>query len=404
LIRLLFITDNFPPEFNAPASRTFEHINEWNKDNDVEIIVITCFPNFPFGKIYKGYKNKLYKIENINGIKLIRVWSYIAKNEGKFHRIIDFLSFSLMASIVGTLLKTDLIIATSPQFFTTWSAFFISKIKRVPWIFELRDLWPETIHAVNAIKNKKILKILEKVELALYRDCSKVIALTDSFKNNLISRGINKSKIEVIKNGVNLNLFRENANEIKSNLFHNLKDRFLIAYIGTHGMTHGLDFIIKSIPRLKIKNIHFIFIGDGAMKVMLKKLAKELFIENITFLDSIKKEEIPSYYSSIDVALVVLKKNKTFEKVIPSKIFEACALSRPILLGVDGEAKELIKQYNAGVSFVPENLNEFRKSILKLMDKKYYKRCQLGCKNLANDFNREDLANKMLKILKNTVN
>ena len=142
-MRILFITDNYPPESNAPALRTFEHVNEWVKNKDVYVTILTCCPNFPQGTIYPGYKNKLIDIEFRGKIKIIRVWSYIFRNKGKFRRIFDHLSFSISSSVVGLFLGCDVIIATSPQFFTTFSAFFISKIKNVPWIFEVRDLWPK---------------------------------------------------------------------------------------------------------------------------------------------------------------------------------------------------------------------------------------------------------------------
>lgn len=400
MIRILFITDNFPPEFNAPASRTFDHISEWKKDKDIDITVITCFPNFPFGKIYKGYKNNLISIKNQEGIRLIRTWSYMSKNTGTFKRIIDYMSFACFAAFIGIFQKCDLIIATSPQFFTTWTAFFLSKLKRKPWIFELRDLWPETINTVNAIKNKTILRILENIELFLYRDCTKIIALTDSFKKNLINRGISSRKIEVVKNGVNLNLFNVDSLNIKSDLFKIHKDKFLIAYIGTHGMTHGLDFIVNSIPKLKIKNLHFIFVGDGAMKLKIVKIAEKLSIKNITFLDSVNKELVPSYYFSVDAILVCLKKSKTFKSVIPSKIYEACALRRPVLLGVDGEANKLVKNYSAGITFTPENFSSFEDSIVNIIDKKIYEKCQIGCSLLAKDFNRKHMAAKMLKVIR----
>ena len=150
-MKLLFITDNYPPEVNAPASRTFEHINIWKKKKDVEITVITCFPNFPQGKIFNGYKNKLFSIENVAGVKIIRLWTYIAPNNGIFRRLVDFISFAISSSIAGLFLKFDIVIATSPQFFTTFAAFFLSKVKNKPWIFELRDLWPESIRSLNVI-------------------------------------------------------------------------------------------------------------------------------------------------------------------------------------------------------------------------------------------------------------
>lgn len=399
-MRILFITDNFPPEVNAPATRTYEHVKEWIKDKDVKVTVLTCFPNFPQGKVYEGYKNKLYQKEIIDGIEVIRVWSYITSNKGFVKRIIDYISFAFMAFIVGLFQKYDIIIATSPQFFTTWAAWGLSKIKRKPWVFELRDLWPESIKSVGAMKNKKIIKFLEKIELGLYRDSAKVIAVTDAFKKNLINRGIDEDKIEVIPNGSNIELFypRKKDNELLNIL--NLKNKFIIGYIGTHGMAHGLDFIIKSISKIKDDSIHFLFIGDGAMKNEIVSLAKKLNLKNVTFLKPIKKEEVPKYLSICDVSLVPLKKSDTFKTVIPSKIFEAAAMQKPILLGVEGQACEIIEKYNAGICFEPENEKDFLEKLSYLRNEQNYKELQKGCINLAKDFDRKKLAQKMLNILK----
>ena len=310
-MKILFITDNFPPEVNAPATRSYEHIKEWIKDKDIEVSVLTCFPNFPHGKVYDGYQNKLYQKEQIDGIEVIRVWSYITKNKGFVKRTLDYVSFGVSSFVAGLFCKYDIIIATSPQFFTTWSAYGLSKIKRKPWIFELRDLWPESIKTVGAMNDGKMIRFLEKIELGLYKDATKVISVTNSFKSNLISRGINADKIEVITNGSNLELFypREKDQELIKSL--NLADKFIVGYIGTHGMAHSLDFIVRSIS--KIDDIHFLLVGDGAMKEEIVKIAKELNLSNITFLDPIKKEEVPRYLSICDVSLAPLKKSDTFK-------------------------------------------------------------------------------------------
>ncbi len=206
-MKILFITDNFYPEVNAPATRTLEHAKEWIAKGE-EVTVLTTVPNFPHGKVYKGYKNRFYQVEYIEGIKVVRVWSYITANKGFAKRILDYLSFAFSAFIAGLFIKSDLIIATSPQFFTTWAAYGISKIKRKPWVFELRDLWPESIKTVGAMKDGLAIRILEKIELGLYKDATKVIAVTDSFKENLVQRGIDPQKISVVTNGANLNLFK----------------------------------------------------------------------------------------------------------------------------------------------------------------------------------------------------
>ena len=398
-MKILFITDNFPPEVNAPATRTYEHCQEWIK-NGIDITVITCIPNFPLGKIYEGYTNKIYQTENINGIEVIRVWSYMARNRGFFRRVIDYFSFSFMAFWVGLFQNPDIIIATSPQFFTTWTAWCLNKVKGKPWIFELRDIWPESIKSVGVIKHKKIITFLERIELALYRDADKVIVVTDSFKKNLISRGIDSNTISVITNGSNIELF--NIKEKNQSLINklNLENKFIIGYIGTHGMAHSLNFVIKSIAKINDSSIHFLFIGNGAMKDIIVKLSQELNLKNVTFLNSIRKELVPKYLSIVDISLAPLKKSDTFKSVIPSKIFEASAMQKPTLLGVEGEAQQIINRYNAGICYKPEDEEDFIKKIYLLKnDTKLYSSLQKGCIELASKYDRKKLAKKMLEIL-----
>jgi glycosyltransferase involved in cell wall biosynthesis len=402
-MKILFITDNFAPEVNAPATRTYEHVKEWIKDKDIEVTIITCAPNFPHGKVYEGYKNKLYQKEYIDGIEVIRVWSYITSNSGFVKRVLDYISFGIMAFIVGLFKKHDLIIATSPQFFTTWAAWGLSKIKRKPWIFELRDLWPESIKTVGAMKQGKVIDILEKIELGLYKSCNKVVAVTDAFKTNLINRGIDANKIEVVTNGSNVELFsaREKNQELLKSL--GLENKFIIGYIGTHGMAHSLDFIVTSISKSEDKDIHFLFIGDGAMKEKVLEIANDLKVKNATFLNPIKKEEVPEYLNICDVSLAPLKKEDNFKTVIPSKIFEASAMLKPTLLGVEGQAQKIIETHNAGLCFEPENEKDFLEKIYILKnDKEKYKELQKGCEELAIEYDRKKLAEKMLKIIKST--
>lgn len=399
-MRIFFITDNFPPEVNAPATRTFEHIKEWQKDKNVKVTVITCVPNFPHGNVYDGYKNKLYQKEYIDGIEVIRVWSYITSNSGLIKRVLDYISFAIVAFLVGLFKKYDVIVATSPQFFTTWAAWGLSKIKRKPWIFELRDLWPESIKTVGAMKQGKVIEILEKIELGLYKNCNKVVAVTDAFKNNLMSRGIDGNKIEVVTNGSNMELFSLKEKNMELLISLGLENKFIIGYIGTHGLAHSLDFIVKSIAKINDESIHFLFIGDGAMKKTVVEIASDLKLQNITFLESIKKEDVPKYLSICDVSLAPLKQEENFKTVIPSKIFEASAMQKPTLLGVEGQAQEIIEKYGAGVCFEPENEKDFLDKLNELRKESIYKSCQNGCEKLAQDYDRKILADKMLKIIK----
>ena len=399
-MRIFFLTDNFPPEVNAPATRTFEHCQEWIKKGH-QITVITCVPNFPHGKVYAGYKNKLYQSEVVNGIKVIRVWSYMSSNSGFTKRVLDYFSFACMSFIVGIFQKHDVIIATSPQFFTTWSGWALSKVRRKPWIFELRDLWPESIKTVGAIKQGRVIDFLERIELGLYKSCDKVVAVTDAFKNNLITRGIKKDKIEVVTNGSNMELFypREADTHLLNSL--DLMGKFVVGYIGTHGMAHSLDFIIRSIAKVSDPSIHFLFIGDGAMKSTIVKLSKELQLQNVSFVDPVSKEEVPRYLSIIDISLAPLKKDDNFKTVIPSKIFESSAMQKPTLLGVQGQAQEILEKYGAGICFEPENEADFIEKLSILKNASFYQKCQDGCEDLAADYDRKKLAAKMLDVIEN---
>ena len=290
------------------------------------VTVITCFPNFPKGKIFEGYKNKLYDFEKVEGISIIRVWSYISENKGFFRRIVDYSSYAFTSFIAGLFVKTDIIVATSPQFFTAISGRILSFFKNKPWVMEVRDLWPDSIVAVGSInKHSLIYKFLKYLEHQLYQSAFKIVVVSDSFKDYLIkNHNIDKSKIGVFKNGFFKKKQRPNiqekANELKVQL--RLNNKLIISYIGTHGMAHGLKFILDSIQKIDNPNIHFLFIGDGAEKSDLVNYSKTLNRKNFTFLDSVLKENVEYYIQLSDFALVNLKKAEEFKKVIPSKIFE----------------------------------------------------------------------------------
>lgn len=395
-MKLLFLTDNFPPEVNAPATRTYEHCREWVK-NGVDVTVITCAPNFPKGEVFTGYKNKLYQKEIVDGIKVIRVWTYISANKGFLKRILDYMSFMFSSFFVGLFIKTDLIVATSPQFFTAISGRWLGFWKRKKWIMEVRDLWPESIKAVGAMNTNPAIRFFEFLEKKMYKNASKIVVVTNSFKKILVEKhNIPSSKIEVIKNGVNSDLFApiEKNSELLKRL--RLENKIIIGYIGTHGMAHALDFILKCAQKIEDKQIHFLFLGDGAKKEELLQLKKELKLDNVTMLPSVSKKEVVDYISIIDIALVNLKRSDTFKNVLPSKIFELCAMHKPILLGVEGEAKKLIEKYNVGETFEPENEKVFLNKIMILKDSQNKKE---NFESLIKDFDRKNLAKKMLMFI-----
>lgn len=397
-MKILFLTDNFPPEVNAPANRSYEHCLQWVKEG-MEVTIITCVPNFPKGKVFDGYKNKWKQIEYIQGIKVIRVWSYISANEGFIKRIFDYISFSLTSFIAGLFIKTDIIIATSPQFFTALSGRWLSFFKQRPWIMEVRDLWPESIVAVGAMKKNIIISFFEWLEMRLYKNADRIIVVTDTFKEKISKRGILSSKISVHKNGANVEMYKPQGKDPDLLKETGLEGKFIFAYIGTHGMAHALDFVLNSVGKLQqsYPHFHFLFIGDGAEKNNLLALRDRLELNNVTMLPSVPKDQVVRYLSVMDVALVNLRKSDTFKLVIPSKIFEAAAMRKPILLGLEGETKELIEAYNAGICFEPENEQDFLEKVVQISQENIYYSCKIGCSELSVDFNRNNIAKQMLE-------
>jgi glycosyltransferase involved in cell wall biosynthesis len=404
MTHILFLTDNFPPESNAPASRTFEHCRHW-VDKGVQVTVITCAPNFPNGKVFKGYKNKIWKEEFLEGIRVIRVKTFIAPNKGFFFRTIDFLSF-MFASFIASLFirKVSLIIGTSPQFFTAIAAFMSSRVKRIPWVFELRDLWPESIQTVGAMRSRWLLNILEKIELFLYGQAAAVICVTNAFKENLIARGIEKSNIHVITNGVDLAAFAPSRKNRALQKKLNLNEKFTVGYVGTIGLAHSLRTILETARLYKAEgnlSIHFLIVGDGSDKKNLKDIAEANFLTNVTFVDSVPRAVINEYWSLLDSAVIHLKKSPTFEGVIPSKIFECMAMGIPLLHGVEGESREIVERNRVGISFEPESSGGLKLAIDELVTNQE-KRSYLAqnCLLAAPQFDRNRLAAEMLEILR----
>jgi glycosyltransferase involved in cell wall biosynthesis len=400
-MHILFLSDNFPPEVNAPASRTFEHCREWVRLGE-QVPVLTCAPNFPKGKVFPGYQNRLWQVEMVEGVQVIRVWSYITANEGFARRSLDYMSFMVSATIASLFVrKVDVVIGTSPQFFTVCAAYVVGLLKRVPWLFELRDIWPESIKAVGSMSDGYLYRLLEKLEVFLYKKASRIVALTQSFKRELISRGIAEEKIDVVTNGVDLSLFKpRNKNEaLLKNL--GLENQFIAGYIGTIGMAHGLETLLEAAEILQstpaAENIHFLILGDGARKNTLKQLTAQKQLKNITFVDTVSKSEVGDYWSLLDVSIIHLKKDPLFEKVIPSKLFECMAMGIPVIHGVLGESAEMVSRLGAGKTIAPNNPQVMAQELLHLaMNTQELQQIKEATLQAANQFDRKQLAKSML--------
>lgn len=403
-MHILFLTDNFPPEVNAPASRTFEHCREWVRVGH-RVTVITGAPNFPKGKVFTGYRNRLWQRETMEGIQVVRVWTYITANEGFARRTLDYLSFMVTGFLAGLIQRRpDVIVGTSPQFFTNCAAWMLSVFRWRPFVFELRDLWPESIKTVGAMKDSAILRLLERLELFLYRRAAAVVAVTESFRRNLVSRGIDPSKITVVLNGVDLSRFHPLARDPELAERFGLAGKFVLGYIGTHGMAHALETILETAYRVKElpegANVRFVLLGDGARKQALKETADRMGLDNVVFLDTVPKADVPRYWSLLDVSIIHLKKRNEFTKVIPSKLFECMGMGIPVLHGVAGESADIVEREGVGLVFEPENVDALCEGLLRLeRDHSLYRQMKAQSLKATSRYDRTARAREMLAVL-----
>ena len=402
-MHILFMTDNFYPEGNAIASRVYERACYWVKWGH-EVTVITSAPNFPEGKVYTGYKNKWYQTESLHGIRVIRVKTLIIANKGFILRILDFLSFMIPAFFAGMAQKKpDVIVTTSPQFFGAITACLLAKCKRVPFVLELGDLWPASIVSVGAMKDSLVIRGLEKVECWLYRQSTRIVVVSPSFKENLISRQIPPQKIDVILNGVDLAKY---APQVRDPLLAEDKgipaNAFVVGYIGTHGMAHALANVLEAAALLKHEQaIYFLFVGAGAEKSALMAQASAQHLAQVLFVPAQAKEAIQAFWGLCDVALVHLKDTPVFAEVIPSKIFEAMGMGLPILIASPkGVASQIVLDEQVGLWVPPENPAALADAIAHLYQNPL-ERQQLAQNSLAAapGHTRENQARLMLNTL-----
>ena len=371
-MHILFLSDNFPPEVNAPASRTHEHCRQWVRAGH-RVTVITCAPNFPHGRVFDGYRNRLWQSETVDGIRVIRVWSYVTANEGFARRVLDYLSFMVSGAIAALFVRrVDVIVGTSPQFFTACAACLVGAVRRTPWVFELRDLWPESIKAVGAMKDSRTLHWLEKLELFLYRRAARSVSVTHSFRADLQRRGIDAAKIDVITNGVDIAQFTPRPKDEALVRELGLQGKFVAGYVGTHGLAHSLETLLQAADRLQrepgAERFAILLLGDGARKAELKSLAASMGLSNVVFVDSVPKNQVAHYWALLDASIVHLRRTKLFQTVIPSKLFECMGMGIPVLHGVEGESADIVRREEVGIVFEPENAAALVQALRQLAD------------------------------------
>ncbi|MFP6654913.1 MAG: glycosyltransferase family 4 protein [Myxococcota bacterium] len=401
-MKILFVTHYFPPEVNAPANRTHEHCRRWVQDGH-DVTVITGVPNHPRGEVFKGFKNRWIQFEEIDGIQVIRTWMFLAPNAGFAKRVANYLLFALTSVFASFRVRSpDIVVATSPQFFVGVAGAIIAKLKRRPFVLEIRDLWPKSIVELGQLKPGLILSALERLENWLYQSAEGVVVNTRTFQSHITARGVPSDRIELVYNGIDPSLFSPRAKNRDLLSHHELDGLVTIAYVGTLGLAHGLMLLIDVAERMKERTeLCFVLIGDGADRAKLEAEIAHRQLENVKLLGLQPRHSMPDWIASIDVLLVLLRDLPVFETVIPSKIFEFLAQERPVILAAKGEIRRLITEADGALVIDPEVTEQLVGAIEEILaqPEAAAKRAAAGRRWVEQDFIRDDLARKMARFL-----
>jgi colanic acid biosynthesis glycosyl transferase WcaI len=365
-MKILYVSQYFPPEMGAPAARAIELSRHWARAGH-DVTVLTGFPNHPTGVVPPEYRDKFRRLvfrEKTDGANVVRTWLFPFPNRKAYERMLNYSSFCASAASTGLFLsRPDVVIATSPQLLVGLSGWWLARWKRVPFVFEVRDLWPESLAAVGmGNENSRLHRALARIAGFLYRRSDRVVVVSPAFEDYLVEHWrVPREKISVIENGVETQLFTPQplsggaAADLRRE--QGTEEKFVVSYIGTMGMAHGLEAIIAAAVQLRNTNpeIVFLMLGEGAEKQHIAALARERGLNNLRFVDQQPREKIPAYICASDVCLVLLKKTDLFKTVIPTKMLEFMSCARPVILGVDGQARAILEEARGGVVIEPEN-------------------------------------------------
>jgi len=388
----------------APAARADELARHWVRMGH-DVTVLTGFPNHPTGVVPVEWRSRLHGLlykETVDGVHVVRTWLWPLPNRKAHERIRNYASFWVSASVSGLgLQKPDVVIGTSPQLLVALSGWWLAWWKRVPFVFEVRDLWPESLAAVGAGREGSALhRTLGAIAGFLYRRSDHIVVVTPAFKDHLIEHWeVPAQKISVVENGVETDLFRPCLPEKEPGT----EDRFLICYIGTMGMAHGLETLIAAAEQLQrtLPNAMFLLIGEGAEKERIEQLAVARELSNIRFLGQQLRERIPGYIAGVDVCLVMLKKTELFKTVIPTKLLEYMSCEKPVIVAVDGQARKIVEEAGAGVFVEPEDSSALADAV-HVLAADPERRCRMGISGreyILSHLSRERTAASYLEVL-----
>ena len=369
-MRILILTQYYPPEIGAPQNRLHELAIRL-KNKGVQIEVLTALPNYPKMEVFKDYRNKQRREETIDGITVHRSWIYVSASKSIVARLLNYFSFVWSSYWRGRRLQSfEYLMVESPPLFLGFSAIALSKKLNAKLIFNVSDLWPESAEKLGLVTNKSLLNMAYKLEKKCYKTSTLITGQTQGIVNDIKQRFPAK-EVSWLPNGVDISFY--NPEKIPDSDFRQVngfKDEDIIFfYGGILGHAQGLEIIIEAARELENTHAQFVIQGAGPEKEKLVTLHKKYALKNIHFLEPVTKSEMPGILKSVDIAIVPLKKLDLFKGAIPSKIFEALAMKKPLLLGVDGEArKHFIENAQAGLFYTPEDIDSLKTQVIYFLE------------------------------------
>ena len=392
----------------APAGRAAELSRLWAEDGH-EVTVLTGFPNHPTGIVPPKYRHKLRQLvarETYHGVNVVRTWLLPFPNRKAYERMLNYSSFCISAAAAGLFLhQPDVVIATSPQLLVGLSGWWLARCNGVPFVFEVRDLWPESLAAVGVSdQNSPLHRSLAKIAGFLYRSCDRLVVVTPAFKDYLVEhRRVPDEKIFVVENGVETSLFSRLTPNAALRRALGAEDKFVVSYIGTMGNAHGLETLLEAATLLRetAPEVLFLLVGEGAEKARLVSLAHSRGLTNVRFVGQQPREKIPAYITASDACLVLLKKSELFKTVLPTKLLEFMSCARPVILGVDGYARRVMEQANAGIFITPEDSVALADAVVHLAQNPALRESlgRNGRQHVLHHFSRQHTARVYLDLL-----
>jgi len=408
-VRILYVSHYFPPEMGAPAGRVAGLGRAWAAAGH-EVHVLTGFPHHPTGQIPPEYQRAFrrgFLREQLDGVQVHRTWIFPAANRGKIRRSLNYGSFMASAVVAGSLAvpQPDVVVATSPQLLCAAAGALLAGRFGVPLVMEVRDLWPESLVAVGASGSRSPLVAgLERVAKGLYRRAAHIVTVTEAQREVIVRSGIPAGRVSVVPNGVDRSFLSAGA---AGGVASGAADApFVVTYIGTIGMAHHLETLLEAAAELRRDSrFRFRIVGEGARREALESQAREAGLTNVEFCGQRPRGEVARWIAESSACAVLLRRSDVFHTVVPSKMLEIMAVGRPILLGVEGEAKALLERAGAGVAIAPQNAAQLASAIRTLAADPARSRefGESGRRFVEREFAREKLAERYVNLLSRLV-